>query len=164
MLFENARFGVGRRGGVRVLMVRLGMGVAPMLIAAAAGPAALAHERTTEPNHAVAVSVSAFDEIRLMSAQTIVAVDGKSQVTVPDGWGMSPQNVWSKGETLQVADSGGDGNLMIAPQPNRGDFATFAQNVRANLVSGRVFRTSHVSEDGPLPAPRAECWPSSSVN
>ncbi|WP_431951533.1 hypothetical protein [Nocardia lijiangensis] len=77
-------------------------------------------------------------------------MDGKSQVTVPDGWGMSPQNVWGKGETLQVADSGGAGNLMIAPQPKRGDFATFAQNVRANLVSGRVIRTSHVSEDRPL--------------
>ncbi|MEV0342229.1 hypothetical protein AB0H49_24700 [Nocardia sp. NPDC050713] len=149
---KKIRFGSGRRGGVRLrqLMIRLSMGVAPVLVATAAGSAALSHERLTEPNHAVAVPVPAVHEIRLMSAQTIVAVDGKSQVTVPDSWGMSPQNVWGKGETLQVADSAGHGNLMIAPQPNRGDFAAFTRNVRANLVNGKVFRTGHVSEDRPL--------------
>jgi len=118
------------------------MGAAAVLIAAATGAAAPDNERND--------AVSVVEEFRLMSAQTIVAVDGQSQVTVPDGWGMAPRDVWGKGETLQVADSRGSGNLMIAPQAGRGDFATFAQNVRANLVSGRVIRTSHVSEGRPL--------------
>ncbi|MEV0029649.1 hypothetical protein [Nocardia sp. NPDC050793] len=153
MIFEmDARNRAGREGRVqmREWMIRVGLGVVPVLVVAAAGVAAVGAGGSLESNHAVMGQVSGSEPVRLAALRTIVAVDGKTQVTVPDGWGMSPQNVWGKGETLQVADSRGSGNLLIAPQHTRNDFATFVQNVRANLVSGRVIRTTSVSEDHPM--------------
>lgn len=131
-------------------MIRNGLGIAPALVVAAVGVAVAGGGGLPAAEQVAGAPTPGIEQVRLAAAQTIVAVDGRTQVSAPDGWGMSPQALWGKGETLQIADSRGSGNLLIAPQGSGNDFATFTRNVRANLVAGTVIRTTNVSEDRPM--------------